>query len=765
MDNDHNELMNYSNPSARDDLAIYEGAEPHVQSEGQGLSSIIDLITGVLRRWKLIILIFCLVSIPGLAIIWTFVKPGYETQGAIEVTSPQTIIFNIKDESISDSESFMLTEAAKISSPPVLNRAADILSKKNLNMFKGSDGIVKALQGMTAGGSINVWLERGTHLINIMMYSDRAHCDDAQDVVDAIIDGYISVRASASHEGETSRLSYLESQRTVQKGKLQLQRAVIRRLAEEYGSTDITGWQQKKFDYVARLQNTLNDLQTKRIALEAKRELIKDSQVSTIDPQKRVQMKFDRINSDPTVVMLTSEVTLLEKQLIVANKNYAPENPALQTMTDIYLAMKERLAEKRLEIDESFDADIESQMQQIAGYEIEKIEAEFKSIGAHQKSIEETLAKEDAETREIGQKQLAIRDEQEKLGDIKELLETIRRRITQLEMEGQRPARISVAYRASSIPAKTKQIQYSAACIFAALGMGLGLAFVLDKTDPRLRTPKDFINQIGIPVIGTTTKLDEITKALLPSTIAEDYRTIRANLGLLTPEGMPHKMLITSSGVNEGKTTFSINFATSIAKSGKRVLLIDGDLRKPDIAKTLKLSDENLSLQDLMGGKSLDDVVIRDIVPGMDVLTSAPCAYEPSIACEVLNKLSHLNIIEDISQDYDHVIIDTPPVLAGPDALLWSRIVNGVILTSFSGQTMKPELTETINRLKNVGARVLGSVLHNVQTGHSYYKYGYDYYNNQARKHKSQTSKRPLLISMQTNEPVSVDDDIESLES
>lgn len=750
MNNENNMIPYEQHPPVRTDLAFFEGVSSEPQSDNSFFS---DLLRGILRRWKIISLITILIMVPGLIVIWTVIEESYETEGAIEVTNPRTIIFNLPDESISDSGAFMRTEANKMVSPPVLQKTADILAKKNLKMFPEPSEIFSFLQNTVAGSGIDVYVERGTNLIKVVMYSSEEHKDDAREIVNSLISAYISVRQEASSQGEYDRLTYLETQKKMLNEKLQIQRSVIRQLAEEYGTTNITARQEMKFEYVARLQSTLNEIETKRIALEAKRELINNSKLEAIKPENQIKMRFERINSDPTVNMLTSEVTSLERQLIIAKQNYAPGNPELAKLKELYNSMKSRLEERREEVGVQFEEDIKAQMDLIGEYQLQDIEAELDSLEEHEKRINQTLVEEDQLTRELGQKQLAIRDEQDKLADIKQLLETVESRITQLEMEGKRPARISIAYLASSIPAKTKQMQYSAVCVMGAFCAGIGFAFLAERTDPRLHTTKDVVSQTGVPIIGTTSKTENSRKALIHSVVAEDYRTIRANLGLLHPEGVPKKIIITSSGVQEGKTTFSINIATSMAKSGKRVLLIDGDLRKPDIGKALKLPESRLGLQELISGKDFDEVVCRDCVPGMDVLTAKACVYDPSMACELLNRINKNNLIAPFENDYDHIIIDTPPVLAGPDALLWAKMTDGVIMTSYSGQTVRPDMKEAIKRLKNIDANILGSVLHSVETDYSYYRYGYDYYTTRrSKKAQKRDSNRPLLLSLDEDE-------------
>jgi capsular exopolysaccharide synthesis family protein len=295
-----------------------------------------------------------------------------------------------------------------------------------------------------------------------------------------------------------------------------------------------------------------------------------------------------------------------------------------------------------------------------------------------------------------------------------------------------------------------KRVKLSVAVIFAALVCGSGLAYLRDKADQSLRTPDDVARRIGIRIIGTTTSLNTVKPAFLPEQIVGDYQTIRANLGLLGEDGVPRKLVVTSPGMKEGKTTFAVNLATSMAEAGKKVLLIDGDLRKPDVARLLNLPKGTRGLQDVLCGVKFEQAVFSMPSTGLDVL--AADFENTADAYELLAMPSTAKRIEMISSKYDHVIIDTPPTLGFPDALVWAKIGGAAILVSYAGHTTMPDLREAKERLAQINVKVLGTVLSSVDAGHGYYRHGHGYYTQSVHSREAAGQhRRKLMFSMDEN--------------
>ncbi|MHC4635294.1 MAG: polysaccharide biosynthesis tyrosine autokinase, partial [Planctomycetota bacterium] len=532
--------------------------------------------------------------------------------------------------------------------------------------------------------------------------------------------------------------------------KLERQQETIRQIAQEYGTQALSGRQEMMLQRVAALQDELTKYQMRKIALQVQVQLLESQKEYPLPPEDVLKLRHTFINSDMMVQTMITNIVELEQALIVAKQILAPMNPEIRRKTELVEALRQRLEQRRKEVDEEFSKMIAESMAKSDEKHLANTKIELEQIVAYENQLKSILDQEDADTIEVGRKQLAIQDLQNQLNLTRELYETINRRIQELEMERKRPARVSVAYYASSSLSPNKRKKYAIAVIFAAAAIGVMLALLKDKTDMSLRTPKDVAKRVGIQIIGTTTRSDTARKALPPGHLADDYQTICANLGLLTSQGIPKRIVISSPCPKDGKTTFAINLAISIAKTGKAVLLIDGDLRKPDIARLLSLTYPRNGIAELLRGKSLEQVRISLLSAGIDVVTANPA--NSSGIYRLITQKQTPDIIKAVSQKYDHIIIDSPPVLAVPDALLWARMADGVVLTSFAGHTESSDLKEAIQKLEQINISLIGTVLNNVDVNYNYNPYyGYEYTQNGTRDRKISRKKKTnaVLLPMQ----------------
>jgi len=290
-----------------------------------------------------------------------------------------------------------------------------------------------------------------------------------------------------------------------------------------------------------------------------------------------------------------------------------------------------------------------------------------------------------------------------------------------------------------------------------ALGLstGIGLAFLLEGIDNTVRTPEQAQAISALPSLGmiplgsrggieaaakrltvasSREVIELVTQSRPQSQMAESYRALRTSLLLTSLGGPPKVILITSALPQEGKTTTSINTAIVLAQKGTRVLLIDADLRRPSIHKTLGMGPKTGLTNVLTGNATLQQAVVRSsILPTLFVLTAGTPPPNPA---ELLASSNMRDILAELREQYDHIIVDTPPTLSVTDAVVMSTRADAVVLVIRSGQTTKQALRRARDLLMQVNARVAGVLLNAVDlTSPDYYyyyeyqgKYGHRYY-------------------------------------
>ena len=208
------------------------------------------------------------------------------------------------------------------------------------------------------------------------------------------------------------------------------------------------------------------------------------------------------------------------------------------------------------------------------------------------------------------------------------------------------------------------------------------------------------------------------------SIASESYRTLRSNIQFSNFGRNLKIIVITSANPNEGKSEVSLNLTASLAQQGKKVILIDADMRKPTQHKLIDKRN-NTGLSKLILGEISEDAVshlnVNDVK--FDVLTSGPVPPNPS---EMLVSSTMEDILNSCIDNYDYIIVDTPPLLAATDAQIMARVADATLLVVDMQISKRKQIIEAKKRLNNVGARLLGVVANKLETNeNSYYHYNY----------------------------------------
>ena len=283
--------------------------------------------------------------------------------------------------------------------------------------------------------------------------------------------------------------------------------------------------------------------------------------------------------------------------------------------------------------------------------------------------------------------------------------------------------------------------------VFLGFILAIGLAFLVETLDRTVKSQEDIEAIPGLVYLGMMPKIpgtpsnrggkraapkpevDLIVHKNPKSPVAESCRSIRTNILFSSPDRPLRRLLVTSSGPKEGKTTTAVSLAITMAQSGTKVLIVDTDMRRPRLHKIFGVSGTTGITSILQGDCPVEDAVKTTDVPNLLVL---PCGPTPPRPAEQCQSKAFLAVLDDLIERYDRVILDSPPVMVVTDAVILSTLVDGVLLVARTGLTSRVAHREAARQLLDVGANLLGSVLNDMdleKKGYGYYRYRrYGYY-------------------------------------
>jgi succinoglycan biosynthesis transport protein ExoP len=355
---------------------------------------------------------------------------------------------------------------------------------------------------------------------------------------------------------------------------------------------------------------------------------------------------------------------------------------------------------------------------------------------------------------ELSRKEFKFQELQREVQTNRNLYDTFFTRIKQandsLELQTANARIVDSAVTPSS-PFKPRKALLVSLALVLSLMFGALLAFMLDYLDSTFKGAEDVEDKLGVSMLGMVPLVKQKKKeaaGLLflddnQKNYAEAMRTVRTSV-VLSGIDKPHRtIMVTSSVPSEGKSTSAINLAVAIGQM-ERVLLIDADMRKPTIAKVLNLPPNSPGLSNLVAGTAtLDDCILHMEDANIDVLTSGLIPPNPS---ELLSSHKFAELLRKFAQEYDRVIIDSPPTLLVSDALLMSKVVDAVVYVIRSDITTHQTVRTGVNRLLAVKAPIIGVILNKVNMKKaaqyygaysSYYAYGGYVYGHDAKKKAS----------------------------
>lgn len=395
------------------------------------------------------------------------------------------------------------------------------------------------------------------------------------------------------------------------------------------------------------------------------------------------------------------------------------------------------------QVDQDADARRKEKIDQYRQMQFDRTKLEEQMAASNLNAIMQQYDDAEAAQLDLDRKRAQLENLMRKQKGAEERLAAARKALDEMNLINSRPSIIRVSLAQNAVRPLERATPRWEMTIPAGLVLGLllgaGLALMLEFMNTRVRTPQDVVRYAAMPVLGIVPVLDDeevriddidmVTRRAPRSLMAECFRRTRTNLLFSCPPDRQRTVAVISAQPEEGKTAVAVNLAVASAQSGRKVLLVDCNFRRPSLSRTFPhLKQQGLSNL-LIGQCELKDLVTGTDIPTLDVMATGPTPPNPA---ELLGSTYFRAFLSEAAAAYDQVLLDGPPGLLVSDALVLAAAVDGVIVVSHAARTTRGTLRRLRDTLDRVGAHVLGVVLNaaEVQAGGYFkemYRTYYDY--------------------------------------
>ncbi len=381
------------------------------------------------------------------------------------------------------------------------------------------------------------------------------------------------------------------------------------------------------------------------------------------------------------------------------------------------------------------------------------LETNYRQTLAREQALRKSFEQQRAETLTQNEAAINYRIIQQEIETNKGLLANLLQRSKENDvvMAG-KPNNISIVDYAITpeAPIGPNRLRTILIAFFLSVGLGIGFALFLEYLDDTVHSTDDVERLLHLPALAVIPAVGGATRRRMlgssvalqkrnghpvgnfellmnvdgRSPLAESYRHLRTSILLSTAGRAPRSLLVTSSLPGEGKTTTAVNTAISLAQTGASVVIIDADMRRPRLRSIFDLSDR-AGLSSILASETSEDemlaMVERDETTGLHLLTSGPIPPNPA---ELLGSEQMRRLLVTLQSKFNHVVVDSPPISSFTDGVLISSMVDGVLLVVHGGKSSRHIVRRSRQLLQEVGAKIFGVVLNNVNVqSHDYYYY------------------------------------------
>jgi len=536
----------------------------------------------------------------------------------------------------------------------------------------------------------------------------------AQRIVSTMALQYVELTMDQSIDSAATAKDFIEQQLGITKGRLEESEVALQDFARGKDVYAIEEEAKVLHDRLDDLSKRVTETEAERIRLEA----------LNVQAKSAMHSSMPGIIDNPLLKTLKDQLSEAQAQLALLRQTFSEAFPQVQQLSAKVVSLQSQVRDTEQGL-------------------VRSIEASYQSALQRERDLRKALSDHESEVGKFEAQSVTFNIMRRDIDTNRQLYDNLLSRYKQVEVAGAlRASNITVLDKAEAPIRQYRPVLVLNLALALALGVfgGVGVAVSQEYLDDTVKTPDDVEKAARLPTLAAVpifpapsdpallaTYTPDRQVALMPTSPgAEAIRTLRAALLMAASGGLPHRLLITSAGPGEGKTCLTSNLALAFAQMGRRVILMDCDLRRPRVHSALGLDNAVGTSSYLTGNASLADIVRPSGHPNFDVVTAGPVAPNP---VDLLGSPLLGELLDALEKRYDLVLLDAPPTLGFADVpTLANRAGGGCLVVAQAGSTPRHVLKHATEYLLRMQSKVLGVVLNKVATRGSSYSYYGGYY-------------------------------------
>jgi len=692
----------------------YSGYGSPGHGDNQMQRSMQDYVLILRERAWYIVLVFTLVF--SAATIFTFTRtPLFQSVASVQLLRNGPVVMQVQEVVNNDIRSAedLNTQVKVLESFAIVQRVADRLGGEDLKSFLAPYQKATASEPVSPAEIIFRNRKIVPVRLSLVLQVQYTHPDKfiAAKVANLFIDEYIAYNSRQRIEDSMKAVDDLKERAEQQKKKveelainLQAYREKNKMVSLDKGKDIVTEKLKALNAYVTQTTSRLNEAE------------IRWRQVQERKATPALLLDLPFVSSQSLITQLVQQVSAQKIVISQLREQYRDKHPKM-------IEAVNSLAQTERELSRAIDSTAAM------------FEADFQTAKRNDEEARANLVRQEAESLEIDRFAVEYSNLERDLGINEHLLNNILGRMRETSMSSTietQSARI-VDRAAPALKPFSPNIPLNLALGFlGGLALGTAFAFFVAYIDDRVKSSFDIESVVGLPLVGIVPeikRLEQPEKAQIVANnqdkqVVESFLTLHSSLRLKDESKRAQAILVTSTIPGEGKSFTTTNLALTFAAHGEKVVIIDCDLRKPNIHKSFRLENIKGVIDICAGTQTIDQVVCKNVHPNLDIIPAGGRAKNPT---QILNSKNFELMLSDLRKRYDRIFVDTPPLAAVSDALIILPLMDGSLFTIFFNRVRRKAAQFSARKLLEVNVPCFGAVLNGLNLAVSGYYYAQYY--------------------------------------